>query len=137
MEIGEVQFGYSENSDEEQAMNMEEFRVDEGTDAPKFIILNVMPGRAEGTDPWAKRDEKQTRIKEIVNGIKSDNDRKGLSNAQTDIQEVMNKFAMMKGGTLSDDIIQLKQQNQLNKKTYTAYKEKQDMNFFKNMIEHH
>ena len=71
VEFGDLQFGYSENSDDEQEMNMEDMRVEAGTDAPKFIILNVQPGRAEGTDPWAKKEEKPlTKIKQIVNNMK-------------------------------------------------------------------
>ena len=48
VEFGELQFGYDESPDgENKAMNMEEMRVDAGTDAPKFIILNVIPGKIE------------------------------------------------------------------------------------------
>ena len=109
VEFGDLQFGYSENSDEDQEMNMEDMRVEAGTDAPKFFILNVLPGRAEGTDPWEKKEEKPiTKIKQIVNNLKQDNARKGLSNETTDMVDVVNRFAMMKGGTLSDDIIELR-----------------------------
>ena len=109
VELGDLQFGYSENSDEDQEMYMEDMRVEAGTDAPKFLILNVLPGRAKGTDPWEKKEEKEekplTKIKQIVNDLKQDNARRGVSNETTDMVDVVNRFAMMKGGTLSDDII--------------------------------
>ena len=54
IDFGEVQFGYSENEDEGQAINMEDMRVEAGTDAPKFIILNVLPGKVEN-DPFQKQ----------------------------------------------------------------------------------
>ena len=39
VDFGEVQFGFSDKSDSDQEMNVEDMRVDAGTDAPKFIIL--------------------------------------------------------------------------------------------------
>ena len=106
VEFAEVQYGYSTNSDEDQEMNMEGFRVETGTDAPKFIILNVVPGRADGTDPWDWREqEPKTKIKRVVNEMKHENERKGVSNTQTDMAEVIKKFALMKGGSLPDDIM--------------------------------
>lgn len=60
-------------------MNMEEMRVDAGTDAPKFIILNVLPGTIKPSDiPTAPPDDyPSSRIKTLVNKIKTENEKSG------------------------------------------------------------
>lgn len=36
---------------------------------------------------------------------------------------------------MTDDVLEIQKQNAVNQECYTAYKEKQDLNFFKKMIE--
>lgn len=80
VEIGELQFGYSDNSDNE-GMSMKNMRVEQGTDAPKFIILNVLPGKVEQPDPFKAANiagpevDSNSRIRTLVNKIKYENEK--------------------------------------------------------------
>ena len=66
-------------------------RADQGTDAPKFFILNVVPGSPDADFfGWQtkKVEAPKTRIKGIVEEMKADNARRGQPDPKPLMQEL-------------------------------------------------
>lgn len=93
-------------------------KKDEGTDAPKFLILNVLPSRPS-EEFFTKRDKyvknlylkrfktPSTRIENIVGQIRCENARKDIEEPTVDIKSFKDKYALLLGDEPNQDIIRI------------------------------
>ena len=104
------------SNEDDPDFNLGELKVEQGTDAPKFLILNVIPGRPDSQFRLKSKanaanefeSKHQTRIKDIVEDMKANNERKGLSKDHTaEMGQLIDRFALLKGvsGGNNDDVV--------------------------------
>jgi len=110
VDFGDIQMDLSDN--EKQHYNLQNLKVDAATEAPRFLILNVVPGKPE-TDFFVKYDKPvpSLRIKTIVEELKAENERKGVTNTRSDLAQVKENFALIKGSGPSDSVLAIARQN--------------------------
>ena len=84
--------------------------MDKGTDAPKFVILNVIPGRPDSalkTRAGRFKKEITTRIGHKVAEMMQENDRKGVSNLCHDYNQALENFTLTKGKGYTQEILEI------------------------------
>ena len=118
-----------EDETEGQPYDMQEMQVDAGTDAPKFLILNVVPGvpdidliKTLGEEVDYLPRDRQTRIAEIVKQLRKEHARAGVPTNDQDLEKLKETFALLKGKGEDNEILSIQKQSKVNCETYLAYK---------------